>query len=92
MPPYELWLRGRDEILAFWQTQGAACAGSRLSPPWPTASRPSGSTGRSTTGRRPRPWALQILDIVDGELVELSFFLDTETLFPLFGLPLHLEP
>jgi hypothetical protein len=33
-----------------------------------------------------------VLDIVDGELVELSFFLDTETLFPLFGLPLHLDP
>ena len=32
MPPFELWLRGRDEILAFWQTQGAACAGSRLVP------------------------------------------------------------
>ena len=27
----------------------------------------------------------------DGELVELSFFLDTETLFPMFGLPLHLD-
>ena len=37
------------------------------------------------------PWALQVLDIVDGELVELSFFLDTETLFPLFGLPPHLD-
>jgi hypothetical protein len=24
--------------------------------------------------------------------VELSFFLDTETLFPVFGLPLHLDP
>ena len=32
MPPYEMWLRGRDEILAFWQGQGAACAGSRLLP------------------------------------------------------------
>jgi RNA polymerase sigma-70 factor (ECF subfamily) len=35
---------------------------------------------------------MQILDIADGRLVELSFFLDTETLFPLFGLPAHLDP
>ena len=50
-----------------------------------------GQYRRSTTGDGHDPWALQVLDIVDGELVELSFFLDTETLFPLFGLPLHLD-
>ena len=37
-----------------------------------------GQYRRSTTGDGHDPWALQILDIVDGELVELSFFLDTE--------------
>ena len=87
MPPYELWLRGRDEILAFWQTQGAACAGSRLVPTVANGKPAFGQYRPSTTGDGHDPWALQILDIVDGELVELSFFLDTETLFPLFGLP-----
>jgi RNA polymerase sigma-70 factor (ECF subfamily) len=91
MPPYELWLRGRDEILAFWQTQGAACAGSRLVPTVANGKPAFGQYRRSTTGDGHDPWALQILDIVDGELVELSFFLDTETLFPLFGLPSHLD-
>ena len=51
-----------------------------------------GQYRRSATGDGHDPWALQVLDIVDGELVELSFFLDTETLFPLFGLPPHLDP
>jgi RNA polymerase sigma-70 factor (ECF subfamily) len=46
----------------------------------------------SESGHGHDPWALQILDIADGRLVELSFFLDTETLFPLFGLPAHLDP
>jgi RNA polymerase sigma-70 factor (ECF subfamily) len=92
MPPFELWLRGRDEILAFWQTQGAACAGSRLVPTVANSRPAFGQYRRSTTGSGHDPWALQILDIVDGELVELSFFLDTERLFPLFGLPAHLEP
>jgi RNA polymerase sigma-70 factor (ECF subfamily) len=92
MPPYELWLRGRDEILAFWQTQGAACAGSRLVPTVANGKPAFGQYRRSTTGSGHDPWALQVLDIVDGEFVELSFFLDTERLFPLFGLPPHLEP
>jgi RNA polymerase sigma-70 factor (ECF subfamily) len=92
MPPFEMWLRGRDEILAFWQTQGAACAGSRLVPTVANGKPAFGQYRRSTTGEGHDPWALQVLDIVDGELVELSFFLDTETLFPLFGLPLQLDP
>jgi RNA polymerase sigma-70 factor (ECF subfamily) len=37
------------------------------------------------------PWALQVLEVEDGRIVELTFFLDTETLFPLFGLPPRLE-
>jgi RNA polymerase sigma-70 factor (ECF subfamily) len=92
MPPYEMWLRGRDDILAFWQGQGAACAGSRLVPTVANGKPAFGQYRRSTTGDGYDPWALQVLDIVDGELVELSFFLDTETLFPLFGLPPHLAP
>jgi RNA polymerase sigma-70 factor (ECF subfamily) len=37
------------------------------------------------------PWALQVLEIEDGRIVEFTFFLDTETVFPLFGLPLTLD-
>ncbi len=92
MPPFELWLRGRDQILAFWQGQGAACAGSRLVPTVANGRPAFGQYRRSTTGDGHDPWALQILEFADGELVELSFFLDTETLFPLFGLPPHLDP
>src|SRR6266545_2580907 len=32
MPPYELWLRGRDDILRWWFGPGAGCRGSRLVP------------------------------------------------------------
>jgi RNA polymerase sigma-70 factor (ECF subfamily) len=37
------------------------------------------------------PWALQVLEVVDGRIVELTFFLDTGRLFPLFGLPPRLD-
>ena len=37
------------------------------------------------------PWALQVLDVSDSRIVEFTFFLDTDTLFPLFGLPARLD-
>ena len=43
--------------------------------------RPSGPGGSF------EPWALHVLEISDGRIVGLNFFLDTETLFPMFGLP-----
>ena len=92
MPPYEMWLRGRDEIITFWQGQGAACADSRLLPTVANGKPAFGQYRKSTTGPGHDAWALQVLDFVDGRLVELSWFLDTERLFPLFGLPSHLEP
>jgi RNA polymerase sigma-70 factor (ECF subfamily) len=38
------------------------------------------------------PWALQVLEVSGGRIAELTFFLDTATLFPLFGLPPRLDP
>jgi RNA polymerase sigma-70 factor (ECF subfamily) len=37
------------------------------------------------------PWAVIVPEVSDGRIVELTFFLDTKRLFPLFGLPDHLE-
>ena len=32
MPPYELWLKGRDDIFSWWFGPGAGCRGSRVIP------------------------------------------------------------
>jgi RNA polymerase sigma-70 factor (ECF subfamily) len=45
----------------------------------------------SETGTGYDPWALQVLEIDDGKIVEFTFFLSTERLFPLWGLPPHLD-
>ncbi|HYL07758.1 MAG TPA: hypothetical protein VEU76_04370, partial [Candidatus Udaeobacter sp.] len=37
------------------------------------------------------PWALQVLELSEGRIADITFFLDTARLFPLFGLPLHLD-
>ena len=90
MPPYPLWLRGRDDVLAWWTGPGIECRGSRLLPA-PAANglpafgqyRPSGPGGRHEL------WALQVLEIENGRVVGFHAFLDTASLFPLFGLPFH---
>ena len=48
MPPYDLWLTGRDDIFTWWFGPGIGCAGSRVIPTRrPTARRRSGSTSRA---------------------------------------------
>jgi RNA polymerase sigma-70 factor (ECF subfamily) len=92
MPPYELWLRGREDILAWWVGRGAACRGSKVIPTVSANGSPAfGQYRPSETGSGYDPWALQVLEIADGKIVEMTFFLDTETIFPLFGLPPRLD-
>jgi RNA polymerase sigma-70 factor (ECF subfamily) len=92
MPPYDLWLRGRDDIFAWWVGPGAGCRGSRVIPTIGANGAPAfGQYKPSETGEGFDPWALQVLEIEDGRIVELTFFLDTANVFPLFGLPLQLE-
>src|SRR5919108_1439832 len=92
MPPYDMWLSGRDDIFAWWWGPGIGCKGSRVIPTVAANGAPAfGQYKPSESGGGYDPWALQVLRIVDGLIVELTFFLDTERLFPLFGLPARLE-
>jgi RNA polymerase sigma-70 factor (ECF subfamily) len=90
MPPFDLWLRGREDIFAWWYGPGIGCRGSRVIPTVSANGSPAfGQYKPSETGEGYDPWALQVLEISDGRIVELTFFLDTKRLFPLFGLPEH---
>ena len=92
MPPFDLWLRGRDDIFTWWVGPGAGCRGSRVIPTVAANGSPAfGQYKPSETGEGYEPWALQVLEISDGRIVELTFFLGTETIFPLFGLPARLD-
>jgi RNA polymerase sigma-70 factor (ECF subfamily) len=88
MPPFDLWLRGRDDILTWWFGPGVGCRGSRLVPTVTANGSPAyGQYKPSPTGDGYEPWALQVVELSEGRIVEFTFFLDTDTLFPLFGLP-----
>jgi len=92
MPPYDLWLSGRDHVLAWFFGPGIGCRGSRLVP----VANANGTVAfgqykPSESGRGFDPWALQVVEVAEDGIADLTFFLDTERIFPLFGLPPHLE-
>ena len=88
MPPYELWLSGREDILRWWVGPGAGCRGSRVLPTVAANGAPAfGQYKPSESGSGYDPWALQVLEVAGGRIVEITFFLATDTIFPLFGLP-----
>jgi RNA polymerase sigma-70 factor (ECF subfamily) len=92
MPPYDLWLRGHVDIRRWLLGSGAACRGSRMLPTAANGSaafgqyRPSGPDGGH------EPFALQVIEVSGGRITGINSFLDTESLFPLFGLPARLGP
>jgi RNA polymerase sigma-70 factor, ECF subfamily len=92
MPPYDLWLSGRDDIFEWWLGPGIGCRGSRVIPTVAANGSPAfGQYKPSESGSGFDPWALQVLEVSNGRIVELTFFLDTDRVFPLFGLPPRLD-
>ncbi|MGW0118086.1 sigma-70 family RNA polymerase sigma factor [Streptomyces sp. NPDC003327] len=90
MPPYDLWLQGHDDIVGWMLGVGDVCRGSKLVPTVANGSpafahyHPDPEGGYS-------PWALIVLELRDGKVGGMDFFLDTERWFPLFDLPARLE-
>jgi RNA polymerase sigma-70 factor (ECF subfamily) len=91
MPPYDMWLTGRDDIFRWWFGPGIGCEGSRVIPTAAANGAPAFGQYKPAEGGGYEPWALQVLEVRDGKIVELTFFLDTERVFPLFGLPPRLD-
>ncbi|MCA8963489.1 MAG: nuclear transport factor 2 family protein [Planctomycetes bacterium] len=83
MPPYSLWLQGREAIAAWLLGRGCECRGSRLVP---VAASGAPAFAQYRAGGQ-EPWALVVLELGEGGIAEWSAFLDTAALFPRFGLP-----
>jgi RNA polymerase sigma-70 factor (ECF subfamily) len=87
MPPYSLWLQGRDDIFTWWFGPGIGCKGSRLVPVGLVNGMPAWGQYKPAPDGGYEPWSVIVPEVSDGRIVELTFFLDTQRLFPLFGLP-----
>ncbi len=91
MPPYALWFQGPDAIRSWMLGLGCGCRGSRL-----VAAEACGSPAFAQY--RPNPdgghkaWALIVLELFDDRIAAVNSFLDVESLFPRFDLPLLLPP
>jgi len=88
MPPYEMWLQGRGDIGAWMLGPGHACRGSRLVPVVANGAPAFAHYKPSGPGGDREPWALQVLEVAAGQVVAITYFLDTR-LFALLGLPEH---
>jgi RNA polymerase sigma-70 factor (ECF subfamily) len=89
MPPYTLWLRGHDAIRSWMLGRGRDCRGSRLLPTQ-ASGLPAFAQYRPLAGGGYRAWSLNALEVSAGRITGMTSFLDTEHLFPLFGLALEL--
>jgi len=85
MPPYTLWLQGHETIKSWLLGPGLGCRGSRLVPTRASGA-PSFGQYRPAPGGGHAPWALIVLELEGDRIVSWNSFLDTEKLFPLFGL------
>lgn len=90
MPPFSLWLQGRASYAGWLLGRGIACRGSRLVRVAANG-LPSFAQYKPAGDGRYLPWALVVLEIERGAVTNQTFFLDTATLFPRFGLPSELR-
>lgn len=88
MPPYELWLQGHDDIRGWFLGAGIGCRGSVVVPVEAANGLPAFGQYKPGPEGGFVPWSIHVLEISGGRIAGLNYFLDTERLFPLFGLPL----
>ena len=91
MPPFALWVAGRDEVFRWWLGPGIGCKGSRCLPTAGANGRPAFGQYKPDPNGGYSPWSLMVVEIEGDKVVELTFFLDTKAIFPLFDLPPHLD-
>ncbi len=89
MPPYVMWLQGAEDIGRWMLGPGAGCRGSILLPVNANGTQAYAQYRVDPEGGH-LPWALQVIEVSGGLISGIHSFLDTERVFPGFGLPDHL--
>ncbi|WP_432775624.1 sigma-70 family RNA polymerase sigma factor [Brevibacillus gelatini] len=87
MPPFEMWVRGKDNLFKFFTATRWHCEGSRLLPitvngGYPAFAQYMPSDNKSILV----PWGIHVLVIKDGKILHTQNFIHAK-LFTRFGLP-----
>jgi RNA polymerase sigma-70 factor, ECF subfamily len=90
MPPYDLWLRGPEQVGQWLVGQGFACKGSRLVPLQANGSSAFAQYKLSDEPGVRKPWAIVVVETDGRRVTEICSFLGDEH-FKAFGLPLELR-
>lgn len=90
MPPYAMWLQGRDDVLTWYVGAGIECSGSRLLPGWANGC-PAFAQYRIDPEGGHAPWALQVIEVRGDRIGAIHAFLDTAESFDRFGFPDRLD-
>jgi RNA polymerase sigma-70 factor (ECF subfamily) len=83
MPPYEMWLQGRESIATWLLSFGIGCKGSRLVPVSACGGTPAFAQYRDGGAT---PFALIMLELDEHRITGMTSYLDVEMLFPRFGM------
>lgn len=91
MPPYSFWVRGAGDIVRWMQEPSpSACRDSIMVPAGQVNGSPAWAQYKPDPAGGHQPWALQVNEVSGGRISRMTFFLETERIFPAFGLPAHL--
>lgn len=86
MPPFEMWLTGREQITAWMLGPGAECRGSRLLPTSANGCAAFAQYRGDGQGGH-KPWAIQVVETAGGLISALHCFVMMPELFTVFGMP-----
>jgi RNA polymerase sigma-70 factor (ECF subfamily) len=91
MPPFEMWLRGAEDIGTWMLGPGGACRDSVLIPVSANGT-PAFAQYKPAEGGGREPWGLHVLEVEDGQIAHISSFLDLDKrLFVQLGLPARMD-
>jgi RNA polymerase sigma-70 factor, ECF subfamily len=91
MPPYDLWLQTHLDIRKWCLGPGIGCKGSRLIPTFANGSPAFGQYKPDLVNGGWEPWSLQVVEMSGDRISGITFFLDTQRFFPMFGLQARLD-
>lgn len=86
MPPFVMWVRGRDDLAEFYRATAHHCRGSRLLPLSVNGAPAFAQYAPAGPGEQRLPWGIHVLEVLGGRLAHVHTFIDA-ALYRRFGLP-----